>query len=101
MKMVRTIFLVLSGPLRTHAQEEERGDGSRECDQLTSSRVSRDAVFILQSTRSGEINDMIMELLIMIHAAKSASARRITAVIPNYPYARQDKKGGTLQDRQS
>jgi ribose-phosphate pyrophosphokinase len=33
-----------------------------------------------------------MELLIMIKACKSASARRITAVIPNFPYARQDKK---------
>jgi len=33
-----------------------------------------------------------MELLIMIHACKTASARRITAVIPNFPYARQDKK---------
>jgi len=33
-----------------------------------------------------------MELLIMIRACKTASARRITAVIPNFPYARQDKK---------
>ena len=29
----------------------------------------------------------------MIHACRTASARRITAVIPNFPYARQDKKG--------
>jgi ribose-phosphate pyrophosphokinase len=33
-----------------------------------------------------------MELLIMINACKTASARRITAVLPNFPYARQDKK---------
>jgi ribose-phosphate pyrophosphokinase len=33
-----------------------------------------------------------MELLILISACKTASARRITAVIPCYPYARQDKK---------
>ena len=33
-----------------------------------------------------------MELLIMVHACRTASARRITAVIPNFPYARQDKK---------
>jgi len=33
-----------------------------------------------------------MELLIIISACKTASARRITAVIPNFPYARQDKK---------
>ena len=42
-------------------------------------------VFILQSTAPSEINDGIMELLIMISACKTASARRITAVIPNFP----------------
>lgn len=50
------------------------------------------AVFVLQSTRPGDINDGLMELLIIINACKTASARRITAVIPNFPYARQDKK---------
>jgi ribose-phosphate pyrophosphokinase len=49
-------------------------------------------VFIIQSTAPGDINDGLMELLIMINACKTASARRITAVIPNFPYARQDKK---------
>ena len=49
-------------------------------------------VFILQTTAPGDINDNIMELLIIIAACKTASARRITAVIPNFPYARQDKK---------
>lgn len=49
-------------------------------------------MFILQSTAPGDINDGLMELLIMINACKTASARRITAVIPNFPYARQDKK---------
>ena len=49
-------------------------------------------VFILQSTRPNDINDGLMELLIMINACKTASARRITAVLPNFPYARQDKK---------
>ena len=34
----------------------------------------------------------LMELLILIHACKIASAKRITAVIPHFPYARQDKK---------
>lgn len=50
-------------------------------------------VFIIQ-TGCGEdnINDYLMELLILVHASKSASARKITAVIPNFPYARQDKK---------
>jgi ribose-phosphate pyrophosphokinase len=50
------------------------------------------AVFILQTTAPGDVNDGLMEMLIMIHACRTASARRITAVIPNYPYARQDKK---------
>ena len=49
-------------------------------------------VFVLQSATPGEINDGLMELLIMINACKTASARRITAVMPNFPYARQDKK---------
>lgn len=47
---------------------------------------------MLQSTAPGDINDGVMELLIMINACKTASARRITAVLPNFPYARQDKK---------
>jgi ribose-phosphate pyrophosphokinase len=54
--------------------------------------VRDEDVFILQSTAPGEVNDGLMELLIMINACKTASARRITAVIPNFPYARQDKK---------
>lgn len=54
--------------------------------------VRDEDVFILQSTAPGNINDGLMELLIMIHACRTASARRITAVIPNFPYARQDKK---------
>ena len=48
-------------------------------------------VYIVQSG-SGEVNDNLMELLIMINACKIASAVRVTAVIPCYPYARQDKK---------
>lgn len=42
--------------------------------------------------RSISPNTSLMELLIMIHACKTASARRITAVIPHFFYARQDKK---------
>lgn len=48
-------------------------------------------VFLLQSMTS-PINKWLMEQLIMIDAAKRASAKRITAVAPFYPYARQDKK---------
>lgn len=48
-------------------------------------------VFIIQST-SAPANHHIMELLIMIDAARRASAARITAVLPFYGYARQDRK---------
>ncbi len=48
-------------------------------------------VYIVQST-SYPVNDNLMELLIMIDAMKRASAGRITAVIPYYGYARQDRK---------
>lgn len=44
--------------------------------------VRDEDVFILQSTAPGDVNDGLMELLIMIHACRTASARRITAVIP-------------------
>lgn len=48
-------------------------------------------IFVLQST-STPVNDNIMELLLLIDALKRASAGRITAVIPYYGYARQDRK---------
>ena len=50
-------------------------------------------VFVIQST-SYPANDHLMELLVTIDALKRASARRITAVIPYFGYARQDRKTG-------
>jgi len=53
--------------------------------------VREDDVYIV-NTGCGAVNTALMELCIMIHACKIASAKRITAVIPLFPYARQDKK---------
>lgn len=54
--------------------------------------VRDEDVYIITQVGSGDVNDRIMELLIMVNACKTASARRITAVLPNFPYARQDRK---------
>ncbi|MGL6183222.1 MAG: ribose-phosphate pyrophosphokinase, partial [Aestuariivirga sp.] len=51
-------------------------------------------MFVVQST-SFPANDHLMELLIIIDALKRASAKRITAVIPYFGYARQDRKSGS------
>lgn len=48
-------------------------------------------VFVIQSTCS-PVNDNLVELLLMLDACKRSSAKRVTAVIPYYGYARQDKK---------
>jgi ribose-phosphate pyrophosphokinase len=55
-------------------------DSVRECD-----------VYII-NTGSGAVNTALMEVCIMIHACKIASAKRITAVLPLFPYSRADKK---------
>lgn len=55
--------------------------------------VRGEDVFIIQST-SFPANDNLMELLILIDAARRSSAKRITAVLPYFGYARQDRKPG-------
>ncbi|XP_055958839.1 ribose-phosphate pyrophosphokinase 1 isoform X2 [Patella vulgata] len=62
-----------------------------ECCVEVGESVRGEDVYIVQSG-CHEVNDMLMELLIMINACKIASACRVTAVIPCFPYARQDKK---------
>jgi ribose-phosphate pyrophosphokinase len=57
----------------------------------------RDAdVFLVQSPH-GKLNQHVVELLIMIQAAKLASAHRVTAVLPYFPYSRQDKKSAARE----
>jgi ribose-phosphate pyrophosphokinase len=56
--------------------------------------VRGEDVFVIQST-SYPANDNLMDLLITLDALKRASARRVTAVIPYFGYARQDRKSGS------
>ena len=65
-----------------------------ECDIEFHENIRGEDVFIIQST-SSPVNDSLMELMIMIDAAKRSSARRITAVMPYFGYARQDRKSAS------
>jgi len=56
--------------------------------------VRGEDVFVIQST-SYPANDHLMELLVTLDALKRSSARRVTAVMPYYGYARQDRKSGS------
>jgi ribose-phosphate pyrophosphokinase len=68
---------------------ETFSNGETYCRYLESIRGAD--VFIVQ-TGVGNVDRNLMELVFMIQAAKLASAKRITAVVPLYPYARQDRK---------
>jgi len=72
-----------------NAESGRFSDGENFCSIYETVRGSD--VFVVQST-CGPVNDNLMELLIMIDALKRASAGRITAVIPYFGYARQDRK---------
>ncbi|CAH0399527.1 unnamed protein product [Chilo suppressalis] len=64
---------------------------NKETNVVIGESVRGEDVYIVQSG-CGDINDNLMELFIMINACKIASASRVTAVIPCFPYSRQDKK---------
>src|SRR5438477_9748098 len=70
-----TIGTFKNGETRVHLEENVRGSD----------------VFVIQSMQA-PVNQNLMELLIMIDALRRSSAARITAVIPYYAYARQEKK---------
>ena len=88
----RTLADQIAGHLGVELSEanlREFANGEIHCRYDTSIRGCD--VFIVQ-THCGPVNDSIMEQLIMIEAAKRASAKRITAVCPYYGYSRQDRK---------
>ncbi|KAI0308213.1 putative ribose-phosphate diphosphokinase [Multifurca ochricompacta] len=73
------------------ARAEVTRSGIGETNVRIAESVRGDDVYII-NTGCGAVNTSLMELCIMIHACKIASAKRITAVVPLFPYARQDKK---------
>ncbi len=87
-KLARSICNYLGVKLN-NAKISEFADG--ECKVRILENVRGADSFVIQST-SQPVNHNLMELLIMIDALKRASARRITAVVPYFGYARQDRK---------
>lgn len=82
------IFCSIGVPL---SKAEITQSGIGETNVTITESVREHDVYII-NTGSGAVNTSLMELCIMIHACKIASAMRITAVIPLFPYSRQDKK---------
>jgi len=87
-QMAREIAKFLERPL-SEADVRKFSDG--EIFVEIKENVRGDDVYIVQPTCT-PVNDHLMELLLMVDALRRASARRITAVIPYYGYARQDRK---------
>ena len=86
--LIKSICAYLDGQ-ETHVDITHFSDG--EIHVQISENVRGTDVFIVNSTRP-PVNDNLMELLIMIDAARRASANRVTAVLPYFGYARQDRK---------
>jgi ribose-phosphate pyrophosphokinase len=89
-QLARAIADYLDAPL-TETHIERFADGEIFC--RIDANVRGQDVFVIQST-SRPANDNLMELLIIMDALTRASANRITAVIPYFGYARQDRKTG-------
>jgi len=66
------------------------GNGERQVE-INESVRNKD-IFVIQSSSNEQTNDHLMELFLILDALKRSSCRRITTVMPNYPYARQDRK---------
>jgi len=90
MKLVQSIASYLELPL---TEVSVRRFADEEIFVEIHENVRGEDVFVVQST-SYPANDHLMELLICIDALRRASARRITAVLPYFGYARQDRKPG-------
>src|ERR1700744_533898 len=88
--LARSISNYLEGPL---PDRSVRRFADEEVFVEINENVRGEDVFVIQST-SYPANDNLMELLICIDALKRASAKRITAVMPYFGYARQDRKVG-------
>jgi ribose-phosphate pyrophosphokinase len=89
-ELARAIGNHIDAPL-TECDIERFADG--EIFVRIAENIRGEDIFLIQST-SKPANDYLMELLICIDALKRASAKRITAVIPYFGYARQDRKTG-------
>ena len=88
--LAEAIATYLNTPL---TRAEIRRFGDMEAFTEIQENVRGEDVFVIQST-SYPANDNLMELLVTLDALRRGSARRITAVIPYYGYARQDRKSG-------
>lgn len=88
-ELARSICVQLGLPL-SHADVRKFADG--EVDVAIGESVRGIDVYLIQPLCGPHVNDALMELLVMTDAARRASARSITAVIPYYGYARQDRK---------
>ena len=87
-QLAREIGDYLDQPLGRLSTERQANDNVKVQIQ---ENVREDDVFVIQTSCS-PVNDHFIELLLIIDALKYASARRITAVLPYYPYVRSDKK---------